>query len=347
MIEKISIKNFRCFKSLSLGGLKRFNLIVGPSGSGKTALLEALFLAASGSAETYLRLRSWRGLRGPIAISSTQSMFGSIFREIFFAFDRENTVRIDMTDSTFGSRTLSISYKSELEYRLPMKESLETVMSAEPIVFKWKTDNSSWESTAEIKDGNIRFTGSTNVMPVWFNTPAAPENYVYAYSDLSKRGLTKPLVASFSKLFPRVRGISIENSSGEFALFVDIEPFEEKIPIGMLSAGMHKYLSLIIAIASSPGGFLLIDEIDTGLYYESMTAMLSSVCDFADEHNVQIIATTHSYELLQSFVSAMEGREEQFNLLRSSLNPLDGTAQLRMTRGTAAKSAISHEIEVR
>jgi len=39
MLASIRIQNFRCFKQLEQGNLKRFNLIVGEGGSGKTALL--------------------------------------------------------------------------------------------------------------------------------------------------------------------------------------------------------------------------------------------------------------------------------------------------------------------
>ncbi len=54
--------------------------------------------------------------------------------------------------------------------------------------------------------------------------------------------------------------------------------------LGMLSSGMNKYLSLLISIAATPGGVLLIDEIEAGLYYNTMPMMLKSICDFADQY---------------------------------------------------------------
>jgi AAA15 family ATPase/GTPase len=44
MIEKISIKNFRCFGNTTIEGFKRINLIGGLNNSGKTALLEAILM---------------------------------------------------------------------------------------------------------------------------------------------------------------------------------------------------------------------------------------------------------------------------------------------------------------
>ena len=48
MIDKLSIENFRCFKSVQLWDLKRVNIIVGENASGKTVLLEAIKVGLDG-----------------------------------------------------------------------------------------------------------------------------------------------------------------------------------------------------------------------------------------------------------------------------------------------------------
>src|SRR5450755_3816614 len=98
MLTSIDVKNFRCFKHLEQGGLKRFNFIVGDGGSGKTALLEALFLAGGGSPEIYFRLRSWRGF-GEFRLQGSRESFESLFRDLFFEFDQKSGVLIRLKDS--------------------------------------------------------------------------------------------------------------------------------------------------------------------------------------------------------------------------------------------------------
>src|SRR6266516_1632072 len=44
MFRSFTVKNFRCFRELTLTDLERVNLIGGKNNVGKTALLEALFL---------------------------------------------------------------------------------------------------------------------------------------------------------------------------------------------------------------------------------------------------------------------------------------------------------------
>jgi len=352
MIDKIEISNFRCFKSLTIGGLKKFNVLVGPSGSGKTALLEALFLVAGGSAEIYYRLRRWRGLGAgeflPLSLTGTRMSYESMFRELFFGFDNKASARVEIIDSKMGYRRVSVNYKPEAEYELPLdEEGPQNFIQVNPIVFSWKTPIMHVESKVQIKEGKVQFAGTNDVYPIWLISPSAPVGYAQHFSDLSKGGESGPVVDEFRNLFPIVRGLSLESSAGQMALFVELSPFKEKMPIGMISAGMNKYLEVMVAIASNPGGVVLIDEIENGFYYESLPIMLRSVCRFAEERKVQLIATTHSYEFLEAFASVMsEGREQHFNLLRSSRN-VDGSVDIRISRGPSAKAAILQHFEVR
>ena len=44
-INRIDLKNYRCFEEISLELHPKFNLIVGVNGTGKTAILEAIRIA--------------------------------------------------------------------------------------------------------------------------------------------------------------------------------------------------------------------------------------------------------------------------------------------------------------
>jgi predicted ATPase len=346
MIEKIKIINFRCFRQLELSALKRFSVLVGPSGSGKTAFLEALFLVGAGSAEVYLRTRKWRGLLGNVALTGSKASYESLFRELFFGFDPRAGARIEIVDTAAGFRKLNIGFKRELEFDISLKEPVGDAFAVEPIMFRWKTPGTHAESIVKVKDGQLNFGGTTSVYPIWLISNQVQENYVQYYSELSKRGQADEINRIFCKAFPKVRSLSIESAAGEYSVFAELYPHGEKIPIGMLSSGMNKFFSILCAIASNPNGVVLIDEIESGFYFESLPFLLKNVCDFCELTNVQLIATTHSYELLESFASAMKGREDNFDLLRSTSND-DGSVDIRISRGTAAISTIRQHLEVR
>jgi AAA15 family ATPase/GTPase len=64
--------------------------------------------------------------------------------------------------------------------------------------------------------------------------------------------------------------------------------------------GMWRMLAMAIAITHCKGGVLLIDEIDTGLHYSVMSQMWRLIYNAAKDLDVQVFATTHSYDCVYS-----------------------------------------------
>ena len=76
--------------------------------------------------------------------------------------------------------------------------------------------------------------------------------------------------------------------------------YEMPIPIGSMGDGMWRMLAMAVSITQCQNGFLLIDEIDTGLHYSVMSSMWRLIFSAAKEFNVQVFATTHSYDCVYS-----------------------------------------------
>jgi len=114
MITRLEIRNFRCFDTLILTGMRRLNLIVGESGSGKTAFMETLFLLSSGSPEGYFRLRKWRGFgEGQLELNGTRDSYEGFFKHLFHSGDRTGVARIRISDTNEGNRSLDIYFDGQ------------------------------------------------------------------------------------------------------------------------------------------------------------------------------------------------------------------------------------------
>src|ERR1035441_6090973 len=126
---------------------------------------------------------------------------------------------------------------------------------------------------------------------------------------------------------------------------------KEKLPLVDLSAGINKYLSLVLTILVNRNGTVLVDEIENGFYYANLSVILDSIFDLCDEHQVQLIASTHSYEFLQSLVRAMEVRSKDgkgFACLRfDRAGSVTEQPIADLIEGAAMKSAIENNFEVR
>ena len=108
MIRTISIKNFRCFKSLEIKDCRRINIVVGDNGAGKTALLESIFFALASSPEIAMRLRQWRGLDAALS-GSPRQIEEAIWGDLFHDLDDNEPISIRLGGSGAEARELKIS----------------------------------------------------------------------------------------------------------------------------------------------------------------------------------------------------------------------------------------------
>ncbi len=82
------------------------------------------------------------------------------------------------------------------------------------------------------------------------------------------------------------------------------------MPIGSLGDGVWRMLAIAISLAVSQNGILLIDEIDTGLHYSVLEKLWHMVMKTAKDLNVQVFATTHSYDCITSLASICHADSE-------------------------------------
>lgn len=322
MISHFAIKNFRCFRQWDQTGLKRFNFIVGESGVGKTALLEALFLAGGISAEIWFRIRRWRGLgEGPMQIGLRDS-YEAIFRDLFYQHNQKAKASVTIWDVSEGKREVEVFYENLDIYTLPLNDPSEkNAFSINPIVFKWESKNRVARSTAEIKDGKLVMNVAGEAYPMVLISPRAPSTREYAqyYSNLHRTRKAAPVLEALKSIFDEVEEISMEMVAGEPILHVDVNGMNELLPIGDLSGGIEKFISIIVSIVMNRGGVILIDEIESGFYYKNTPQLLNSIISLCDKYDVQLFASTHSYEFLQLLSNSMAGAKhgaKDFCLIR-------------------------------
>jgi len=78
MYKSFKIKNFRCFKEVTLDHLERLNLIAGKNNAGKTSFLEALFLhIGPNNPDLSLRVNKFRGIE--FFSLEPEELWGSLF----------------------------------------------------------------------------------------------------------------------------------------------------------------------------------------------------------------------------------------------------------------------------
>ena len=76
---------------------------------------------------------------------------------------------------------------------------------------------------------------------------------------------------------------------------------ENLIPINIIGDGLRRVLVILCAISERQNNIILIDEIENGLHYSSLSLLWKAVFKAAHENKVQIFATTHSDECINAY----------------------------------------------
>lgn len=101
--------------------------------------------------------------------------------------------------------------------------------------------------------------------------------------------------------------------------FILLSDNDQRIPIGNMGDGIQRILGLALALVNSKDGILLVDEIDTGLHFMTLSKMWKLVWETANKLNVQVFATTHNSDCWTSLTELIDpenSREDGITLHR-------------------------------
>lgn len=133
---------------------------------------------------------------------------------------------------------------------------------------------------------------------------------------------------------------------GRGGVLVSQKGSKRRVPLGSMGEGMRRILALAISLAQSRHGFLIVDEIDTGLHWSVMSKMWQLVMRTADELKVQVFATTHSLDCLRGLKDAVDEHVDLKKHVR--VHKVDTALRESVTFSADDLSiAIDQEIEVR
>ena len=328
MYRSFTIKNFRCFDELTVEGMGRINLIAGKNNVGKTALLEALWVHSWPFEPDFgLRIDMLRGLN----VTDPDSFMSNLFH----GFDREITIQLKAEGKGWDApRMLEIRMEDSSNVWIPLPVSGNpqpnsmVLQSRKAIVMDYSCGEEGSFTTvgriaAEISRPDtprleVMRRENSQKIPESFNTPflstqeqgrVGPEE-VNVYSTLEINGQQNAVLKILQEVEPTLKRLSVVAASGVPRIYADLGT-GRLIPVQLMGAGMSHILSLALAIASNPGGIVLVDEIENGLHYTVMEKVWRAIGAFARHYDVQLFATTHSRECVYYAHRAFEADEEE------------------------------------
>jgi AAA15 family ATPase/GTPase len=348
VLDSLEIQGFRGFRHLQIEKLGRVNLIVGKNNVGKSSLLEALQIYAK-KADPLLIFHFLQSRDESMLIHSNYSVDSVSeqqenlllsFRYLFYGRETISSLTKPIQIGAINSpeRTLSLEVKwyarvtdeqgiSRSVLLQPEEDGM--VENSEPrfalqfgydyavnyplngrriagIKAKFKEINSIYAKTSVLDMeaigklwDNIALTGSDNDV-------------------LEALRIIAPGVEGFALVEDRTTHLT-ERITGEYGRIpvVKIAGINERLPLGHLGDGMQCILSIMLALVNSRDGIVLIDEFENGLYYAVQLDLWRLIFRLALRLNIQVFATTHSWDCIEAFQKAAQENEQAEGMLIS------------------------------
>ena len=100
-----------------------------------------------------------------------------------------------------------------------------------------------------------------------------------------------------------VEDISKNGTKGRIPL-IKMTGLDEPLPMKSMGDGMSRLFQIIVALINAKDGLLLIDEFENGLHWSIQFKVWDIIFKLSERLNVQVFATTHSRDCINSFAEA-------------------------------------------
>jgi len=366
-LPSLEVENFRAFRRLLIPSLGRVNLIVGKNGVGKSTVLEAVraYAGRGDPAVLYDILKERHEDRRPEVGEEPDRFrvvpFWHLFHgrhpgEGLFTIGPsslpDSRLVVRLRDAADGEGQVALSFADRIadgQHGPPVMitefggKARELIPLLEDVITKlmWRRGLS---GRADPVPGAIRNTlVAANGTPdrkvgEWWDAVALTEmeEDVLAALRIIERDVDRLTLVGGEDNSPRVMLVRLKGS-------------ERPVPLKSLGDGMNRILEIALALANARNGFLLVDEVENGVHYAAQCRLWRVIFGLARRLDIQVFATTHSWDCLEAFKkAAVEEHAEEGFLIRLERQP-GRPGEIRATTFTEAELAIvtRDNIEVR
>lgn len=330
ILNSLEIRNFRAFRDLNIDRLGRINLFVGKNNVGKTSLLESLQLYASrASTPTFI----WQIM---IARHEVKQPFVNV-RDMLTAlkslFHGRPDIRPGLQPIQIGSVTapqeiLSIAVDwSVTEIRdgsihtRPLAQGGKDVpdnFSSPRFTIQVAGTTLSYPIDPSLPQGILRL--NSNEIPCLLASAhgLSSQRLIELWDMVALTKLEEDVLTALRLLAPGLVDLNFVNtplSGGERIPIVKLAGSDEPISLYSLGDGMLRTLGIALALVNAKDGLLLIDEFENGLYYTVQPDIWQFIFQVAHRLNVQVFATTHSWDCIEAFQKAAAADQGDEGLL--------------------------------
>lgn len=348
-ISDLTIERFRSLKNLKLEGLGNVNLITGRNNTGKSSILEALRILASDASPAVLSsiLRYREEDISDTEESGRPVDVESLFQlcSLFTGFPQFSEIKepvVLAVNGGKGTMRLNISVGLFSEQRdpdgtrrlvaLPAQQPLPTLTIPEAEVAPALVIDSDNGRRVWPLDYFKRFVGGRVFrelpeeprIPCVFVSPYGGERTANLGSLWDKIALTdreNDVVKALTIIDSDILKVSMIGGEGRRqsrTAIVRSKSFPRPVPLRSFGDGLNRLFGIVLSLVNAKDGLLLIDEFENGMHHTVQLDVWRGIFRLSKLLNVQIFATSHSWDAVEAFQKAASEHATEGLLIRLS-----------------------------
>ncbi len=340
MLNSLEITNFRLLEHLTVPKLGRVNLIVGKNNCGKSSVLEALRIYAGNARQNLIQrialAHNERGLvANPDDTPDDLRPFEAFFSGRDFGQAQASTIKIGPASPDHDTLSIASGYLIDEEVEVETEEGthVRTRFTQQPD----GSEASALPCLRVSKGGHPLYDirlDKADVPPkssIWARrTAATPCSYLPTQfvslgemaDEWDKIALTDAqdvVTAALQIIAPDFEALTFVRNLGAQGMQriakVKLSSFPHPVPLASLGDGIVRILQLVLKLFPARGGFLLIDEFENGLHFSVQEKLWTLLLRMAERLDIQVFATTHSWDCIESFARAAHANKAAEGLL--------------------------------
>jgi len=339
----LTIEHFRVFRELKIDGLGRINLITGKNNTGKSSVLEALRILASDASlsviNSILRYREEDigeaeeparpiDSEGFLQVSSLFHGFPKLLDKpqpvVISGEGRQKPVKL-----TLGMEWVSEERGEDGTLRLvPQQGNLFGESGGIPALV---VETGGGKRTLPLD--YVRRYIPYRFRPDPGNEPSLPCVFVSPYGGertttlgtlwdkIALSDLESDVVEALRIIDPEISAVSMVGGEGQKqqrTAIVRAKNLPRPVPLRSFGDGLNRLFGIILSLVNAKGGLLLIDEFENGMHHTVQLGVWRAVFKLCQRLDIQVFATSHSWDAIEMFQKAAAETPEQGVLVRLS-----------------------------
>jgi len=342
-VRSLEVKGFRVLSELSVLPFGRVNLITGKNNAGKSSLLEAVrILVTGGALRTLFDILNYREELGAAGESertylpTDQAPFCNLFTgfpdlassKLGFSIASEGALPPSL--GRIGARIGWFVRRMDPERRAISYEPAGTDLFGEVDAFPALVLDIGGRQRVVPFDRLQRhysMRAEADAMPfacVYLDpfSSRSTSHLGALWDAIALTDVEPEIVKALQIISSDIQAVSFvgsdERSARSRTAIVRSTAHSSPVPLRTFGDGVNRLCGVILSLCNARNGVLLVDEIENGLHYSVQSQIWRTIFRLASTLNVQVFATSHSWDCVRAFQEAASESPQDGVLVRLS-----------------------------